>query len=99
MTDRCKCGKRHRTPRTLLACHIPHAAWISGKGNIALIARCGIPTITLHDSTASALRDMEFIDTVGCGHACSGRRSDHVIAWVNLAGQRMETTRDAAAAV
>jgi len=95
----CKCDKNHPTARALLACLIPRA-WLRGTGNIALIARCGIPpTITLHDSTASALRDMEFIETVGCGHACSGRRSDHVIAWVNLAGQRMETTRDAAAAV
>jgi len=49
------------------------AAWITGRGRFALLAHCGVLTITLWDDLKSAQAKKKFIDEFRCGHACSRR--------------------------
>lgn len=65
-----KCNSKHRTVRTFLKCAIPHHAWISGKGDIAVIAWCRIPTVTLWTNEADALKSKTMIDDTACGGRC-----------------------------
>ncbi|MDR6439087.1 hypothetical protein J2790_004262 [Paenarthrobacter nicotinovorans] len=68
-----KCTRQHRTSKTFLACAIPRHHWIRGKGNIALIAWCDAPSISLWTKAEDADASKDFIDAVGCGGRCTGR--------------------------
>lgn len=50
--------------------HWPDAAWIVGTGRYAVVAYCGVTTVTLHAAVDAALAAVEAIDRTGCGHAC-----------------------------
>lgn len=64
-----RCARRHRSTDAFIRCAIPRHAWVSGHGNVALIAWCDVPSISLWpdaDSAEHALADLR------CGHACTG---------------------------
>ena len=65
-----RCTSLHRTPRTFLRCAIRRLEWVHGTGDIALIAWCSVPTITLHETTEAAESVRELIDAGGCGGRC-----------------------------
>lgn len=77
-----KCTRHHRNGRTFIRCAIPRPAWIRGEGEIALIAWCGQPSITLWNNEAEATDALDQINDWGCGHKCS-RRHDIVRIDVN----------------
>jgi hypothetical protein len=52
--------------------HWPTAEWILGDGNIALLAHCGVLTVTLWMDEAAAKNQKKFIDRYGCGGQCRG---------------------------
>lgn len=58
------------TYRALALRRWPDAEWVSGEGPYALVAPCGVVTITLHKTLDSAERYKVPIDSTGCGHAC-----------------------------
>lgn len=64
-----------------MKCAIPRAVWIRGEGPYALIAWCGVPTVTLHETRELAEFHEDQIDRYYCGHMCNGR---HVIVRVRL---------------
>jgi len=68
-----KCSRQHRNSRTFIACAIPRHFWIRGKGNIALIAWCDQPSISLWTDLSGAEASKQFIDATGCGRRCTGR--------------------------
>jgi hypothetical protein len=70
-----RCGRRHRTYRTLAECRYPYAAWVNGEGPWATLARCRAFTLTLHASEAEAVSAKAQIDHTGCGGKCSGKHS------------------------
>ncbi|MGV0154162.1 hypothetical protein ACSW29_12570 [Rhodococcus sp. GB-02] len=65
----------HPCYRTLARCAWPSAAWISGGGPYAVVARCrpGAHTITLHDDLDRARASLAAIDRSRCGGVCRGR--------------------------
>jgi hypothetical protein len=89
---RCKCGKRHRTAKTLLRCQ-HHTEWICGSGPIALLSCGWRKTITLHANLRLAEIERDALDGTGCGHLCHGY--PQVIGFVNLEKQRLQTARNA----
>lgn len=48
------------------------AEWIEGDGQYALLAHCGVLTVSLHQTMESAEKDKKFIDTRACGGSCVG---------------------------
>ena len=67
------CEAQHRTPRALMKCAVPRAAWVAGSGEFALIAWCGEPTITLWGRAAEAEEQREMLAGTGCGGRCTRR--------------------------
>ncbi|USQ78294.1 hypothetical protein NF556_11580 [Ornithinimicrobium faecis] len=63
-TDPTLTAARHRYPQ---------AEWITGAGRYAVLARCGVLTVTLHTEQAAATDSRAFIDQLGCGGGCSRR--------------------------
>jgi hypothetical protein len=49
----------------------PRAEWIIGSGRYASVAHCDTTTVMLFATPAEADRAKDFIDRLGCGHACS----------------------------
>lgn len=68
-----KCDRQHRNARTFIRCAIPRHFWIRGEGDIALIAWCDQPSITLWGTEEDARASLDFIDDWGCGHKCRKR--------------------------
>ncbi len=64
------CGQRHSSWRSFAACAFPNAEWVAGEGRWASLARCGAFTVQLHDTLEGARAAQDFIDRIGCGHAC-----------------------------
>lgn len=56
------------------------AEWIAGEGPYALLAHCGVLTITLHGTREQAEEAKQFIDGFQCGHACT---KDHEIVEIH----------------
>ena len=48
------------------------AEWIRGDGQYALLAHCGVLTVSLHTTMESAEKDKKFIDECACGGSCVG---------------------------
>jgi len=63
---------------------VPRAAWIVGAGELAVIAWCRVPTISLHADLDSATAALAFIDAHACGSRCTRR---HEIVRIDLDGQ------------
>jgi hypothetical protein len=53
-------------------CVWPDAEWITGTGPFAVLARCHVLTVTLHQDQARAEASLRLIDDAGCGSRCSG---------------------------
>jgi hypothetical protein len=49
---------------------------VSGDGEYALLARCRVLTIELHETLDKAQTALRMIDSTGCGSACRG---DHEV--------------------
>jgi hypothetical protein len=79
------CEAAHRTANKFMRCAIPHAAWVVGEGEWALIAWCRTPTVTLWDTLEEAEQSRAWIDRYGCGGGCS---HDHPIVRVQIGGGR-----------
>lgn len=67
------CGRQHRAWPALAHCMWRHAAWISGDGPFAVIAWCGVTTVSLHVDVEAAVHALAVVDGTGCGHRCAGR--------------------------
>lgn len=65
------CIRQHRTFRTFARCIWPRAVWIAGNGPYAVVAYCGVTTITLHADPDAAQEALATIDATGCGGRCS----------------------------
>ncbi len=81
--SRHNCKSAHRTAQTFLRCAVPRAAWVAGHGKFALIAWCGVPTITLHQAIEPALQQRAVVDSLGCGGRC---RKRHEVVHVDVGG-------------
>lgn len=46
------------------------AEWISGSGPFALLAHCGLLTVTLWETQEEAEEQKRMIDQIGCGGEC-----------------------------
>lgn len=66
------CSRTHRTWATLAACMWPRAAWITGNGRYAVVARCRALTVTLHETIDDAEMAKRVIDGSACGGMCWG---------------------------
>lgn len=77
-----RCTSRHRSARTFIRCAIRHLEWVHGSGEIALIAWCSHPTVTLHNTLPDAEAAKQIIDGGGCGGRCH-RHHDIVRIEVN----------------
>ena len=64
-----RCNRHHRTYATWAHCTWPRAAWITGDGPYALLARCDTLTVMLFKEETSAQERMSGLQ---CGHACTG---------------------------
>lgn len=76
-----RCYSVHRTARTFVKCSIRRLEWVHGTGQIALIAWCRVPTVTLYRDADDALNAKQMIDGGGCGGQCNGR---HDIVLIDL---------------
>ena len=69
------CSARHRTFPTLAKCLWPRAEWIIGNGPVALLAHCGVLTVSLYPNRDELQPALDMINRTGCGHRC-GRRHE-----------------------
>lgn len=67
------CGRTHRSYQSLAECTWPDAACIVGDGAFALLSRCDLFTVSLHETSEEARRRKERLDERGCGRTCEGR--------------------------
>lgn len=67
------CSAKHRTFKTFAKCVWPRAEWVEGEGEYALVAYCGVTTVTLWPQAgfAEASARKRMIDSTGCGSDCS----------------------------
>ena len=54
-----RCGRRHRAWPALAHCMLPRAGWIAGDGPFAVIAWCGVTSVTLHPDVEAAEHALE----------------------------------------
>lgn len=83
------CQARHRTFRTLAKCIWPRAAWISGNGRYALLARCRVLTVSLWTDPAEAEASKRVIDASACGGLCRHAAGHEIVQLADpaMAGQ------------
>ncbi|WP_306233864.1 hypothetical protein [Agrococcus beijingensis] len=79
--DACRCRKGHATARGFARCKVRGLAWITGRGDWALVAWCGNPTITLWPTETEAADRGSVLAAARCGRACRGA---HQIIHINL---------------
>lgn len=77
LVHHCRTHTKHRSSRARALCEWPRAHWVSGEGEWALIAQCGVLTVRLHPSWESATSERADLDKRGCCHQC---RHDHAVA-------------------
>ena len=63
-------------------CVWPRAAWIEGDGGFALLARCGVLTVTLWPTPEEAEKAKAMIDHAGCGGHCRGAPGHEIVELV-----------------
>ena len=66
------CGRTHHGYQSLAECRWPEAAFVTGDGPWALIAKCDMVSVALYESREEARRRRKRLDTVGCGRTCDG---------------------------
>src|SRR5262245_61005755 len=75
-----RCGRRHRTWRTLACCRWRRAIWVSGNGRFASVSLCAHSvgggryedtTVQLYREHDAAVAAKRTIDATGCGNSCS----------------------------
>lgn len=71
------CNSKHRTVKTFLKCAIPKVNFLHGRGHIAVIAWCRVPTVSLWTHAHDAAEAKRMIDDSACGGLCR-RRHDIV---------------------
>ena len=84
------CNRRHRTWTALAHCMFQRAAWIAGDGPFAVIAWCGVSSVTLHPDVGTAERSLATVDATGCGRRCVRH---HDLVRLDLDGQFTTTTK------
>lgn len=72
LIHRCRTHTKHRATRARALCEWPRAHWIAGEGEWALLAHCGVLTVSLHNTWQAAESDRADLDKHGCGHRCHG---------------------------
>lgn len=65
------CQARHRTIDKTTRCIWRAAEWLRGHGTWALLAHCGVFTVTLWATRSGAVSGRRFIDRTGCGSVCT----------------------------
>ena len=69
-----RCGRRHRTWRTLAGCVLRPVAWVTGDGPWGSVADCPRGrTAILFPTEAEARRAKAQVDRTRCGGACIGQ--------------------------
>ena len=67
-----KCGRRHRSWRTVAVCRWPRSCWVSGEGRFASVSWCHPgATVELYADREKAEQAKRAIDMGGCGGSCS----------------------------
>ena len=64
------CSRTHRSYNALARCIWRKAEWISGNGEYASLAHCGVLTVELHKTLESVQKAKAVIDNSACGHRC-----------------------------
>ena len=64
-----RCGRRHRSYRTLAPCRWPRAGRIDGDGPWAVVS-CSGYTVTLWPTLDDAEACVAMLDQTHCGHRC-----------------------------
>ena len=85
------CGRHHRTWTALAHCMFQRAAWIAGNGPFAVIAWCGVTSVTLHPDVGTAEHALEVVDGTGCGGRCVRH---HDLVRLEFDGQFTTTTKE-----
>jgi len=67
------CGRTHRGYQSLAECCWPEAAFITGDGPHAVLARCGLLSVSLYPTPDEARRRLRRLEAEGCGRTCEGR--------------------------
>jgi hypothetical protein len=67
------CGRTHHCWQSLAECRWPEAAFVTGDGPFALVARCDMVSVALYETAHEAARRWKRMDTVGCGRGCDHR--------------------------
>jgi hypothetical protein len=66
-----RCGRRHRTWRTLAGCQLAPIAWVSGSDPWASVSDCPRGrTVQLYPTRDEAEAAKRFIDRYACGGVC-----------------------------
>ena len=81
------CTRHHRTWRALAGCMFPRAAWIAGDGPFAVLAWCGVTSVTLHPDADTATAALAAVTAAGCGGRCTRH---HELVRLDLDGQTSE---------
>jgi hypothetical protein len=67
------CGRTHHGYQSLAECTFPDAAYVTGDGPYALVARCDMLSVALYETEAEVRRRRKRLETTGCGRACEHR--------------------------
>lgn len=79
------CRRVHRTFTALAHCMFPRAAWIAGDGGpFAVVAWCGVTSVTLHGDAEAATAALVAVGATGCGGRCT---RDHELVRLDLDAQ------------
>jgi len=66
-----RCARQHKAWPALARCIFRDAGWIAGDGPFAVIAWCGVSSVTLHPDVETASRSLATIGVTGCGGRCA----------------------------
>jgi len=67
------CGRTHHCWQAVAECTWPDAAFVTGDGPFALVARCDMVSIALYETAHEVQRRWKRMDTIGCGRRCEHR--------------------------
>jgi len=68
-----RCGRTHHGYQSLAECCWPEAAYLTGDGPFAVLARCGLLSVSLYPTRDEAQRRLRRLVADGCGRGCEGR--------------------------
>ena len=82
------CGRTHHGYQSLAECRWPEAAFVTGDGPWALVARCDMVSVALYATRDEARRRRKRLDTVGCGRGCEGQHDVVEVAQAEASSAR-----------